>query len=117
VKLVGEEEAALVIEWLGVHLKEDLANHVAVKVETLRKAKLLQENTQVMQVMTQWIQTPPAYKEAMRQEFANRLGLLGVKDPERLLINPEMELMTAGADPATAAAAVAGQPSPEPAAP
>lgn len=114
VKLVGEEGAALVIAWLEMHLKEDLANHVAVKVETLRKAKLLQENTQVMQVMTQWIKMPPAYKEAMRVEFANRLGLLGVKDPERLLINPEMELMTAGADPASAAAAVSGQPNPEP---
>jgi hypothetical protein len=113
-KLVGPEEAALVIAWLEMHLKEDLANHIAVKVETLRKSKLLQENTQVMQVMTQWIQTPPAYKEAMRPEFAHRLGLLGVKDPERLLINPEAALMAAGADPATAAAAVAGQPSPEP---
>ena len=113
---MGPDIAPLVMEWLTSH-RDEIRDHIEIKTETIRKAKLLQENTQVLTILKEWISVPPLYKEAYREEYAHRLRLIGVKDPGRLLINPEMEAMQEGATPAGAAAMVAGQPDPEQPAP
>ncbi len=111
-EILGEEQAAMVIEWLDRNAAT-LSDHVTIKTEAMRRAKTLQDNAQVIQILDQWIRVPVPYKEAFREVFAARLKLVGVKDPKSMLINPELAMQEAGASPAQASAAVAGAPDPE----
>lgn len=111
IDLLGEERAAGVLEWIELN-RNQLSDHLIIKSEAARKARLMQENDQVMAILTAWINIPPMFREAYRSEFENRLKLLGVKDPKRLLVNPELEMQAQGASPAQAKAAVNGEPPP-----
>ncbi len=110
--VLGVEKGQMALAWIAAN-KNRLNEVVAVKTEVLRKQRDLQDNQQIIALLSAWIGVPPLYRESWREVYAERLRKLGVKDPEALLINPEAEMQEMGASPASAAAAVAGVPDPE----
>jgi hypothetical protein len=90
---LGEVDAQLVLAWVEEN-KAQYTNAIEVVLSSISDTQTLAKNSQIIQILMQWMQWPPAYQAIHKTIFIKMLRDLDCEDPESLLVTTN-EIMAA----------------------